>query len=94
VSWSPNDTKLASCSRDRNVWIWSYNQVSQDFECETILEGHEDDVKSVIWLDNDLIASASYDGTVRLWAEEDGDFAHFQTLEGHNGSTVWGLAFD
>ena len=72
VGWSPDDTKFASCSRDRNVWIWSFNKISNDFECETILEGHEDDVKCIIWLGNDLLASASYDCTVRLWSEEDG----------------------
>ena len=75
------------------MWIWSYNKIANDFECEAILEGHEDDVKCVIWLDNDLLASASYDGTVRLWAEEDGEFVPFQTLEGHT-STVWSLALD
>lgn len=40
-----------------------------------------------------LLASASYDDTVKLYREEDDDWVCFATLEGHE-STVWSLAFD
>lgn len=40
-----------------------------------------------------LLASASYDNTVRLYREEDDDWVCKATLEGHT-ATVWGLAFD
>jgi len=37
-----------------------------------VLEGHTEDIKAVIWLENDTLASCSYDTTVRIWAEDDG----------------------
>lgn len=40
-----------------------------------------------------LLASASYDDTVKLYREEEDDWVCFTTLEGHE-STVWSLAFD
>lgn len=44
----------------------------------------------------DVLASASYDDTVRLWTADDAagdDWSCMQTLSGH-ASTVWDLAFD
>lgn len=40
-----------------------------------------------------LLASASYDDTVKLYREEEDDWVCYATLEGHE-STVWSLAFD
>ncbi|NWI88569.1 CIAO1 protein, partial [Pitta sordida] len=40
-----------------------------------------------------LLASASYDDTVRLYREEEDDWVCCATLEGHD-STVWAVAFD
>ena len=40
-----------------------------------------------------MLASASYDNTVRLFHEEDDDWCCFATLQGHE-STVWGVCFD
>lgn len=40
-----------------------------------------------------LLASASYDDTVKLYQEEEDDWVCCATLEGHE-STVWSLAFD
>lgn len=40
-----------------------------------------------------LLASASYDDTVKLYQEEGDDWVCCATLEGHE-STVWSLAFD
>ena len=40
-----------------------------------------------------LLASASYDDTVKLYREEEDDWVCCATLEGHE-STVWSLAFD
>jgi len=50
VDWSPNDKKLVSCSRDKNLWVWVYNPTICDYECEEVLEGHSEDVKAVVWL--------------------------------------------
>lgn len=40
-----------------------------------------------------LLASASYDDTVKLYREEEDDWVCCATLEGHE-STVWSVAFD
>lgn len=93
MDWSPQDNKLVSCSRDKNVWIWSFNSSIYEYECESVLEGHTEDVKYVIWLDETSIASASYDNTIRIWNQNDDDFECTQVLETHI-SIVWSLAFD
>jgi WD40 repeat protein len=41
----------------------------------------------------DILASASYDNTVKIFREEDDDWCCFGTLKSHE-STVWSLAFD
>mmetsp|Transcript_12615 Transcript_12615/g.32113 ORF Transcript_12615/g.32113 Transcript_12615/m.32113 type:complete len:192 (-) Transcript_12615:197-772(-) len=65
----------------------------EDFECISVLHGHGGDVKTVTWHPfEELLASASYDDTVKLWAEEEDDWYCQQTLKGHT-STVWDVAF-
>ncbi|KAG8141201.1 hypothetical protein E2320_006853 [Naja naja] len=60
----------------------------------SVLNSHTQDVKHVVWHPNqELLASASYDDTVKLYREEEDDWVCFSTLEGHE-STVWSLAFD
>lgn len=51
------------------------------------------DIKKVKWIPGKLLlASASYDDTVKLWAPEDDDWECFATLKGHE-STVWDIDF-
>ncbi len=91
VKISPDGTKIASCSRDWTVRIWS---VQTGEELQT-LKGHDDDVLRVAWSpDSRLVASAStvegeekYDddgegGTLRLWDVVGGTQAT-QPLTGH-----------
>ena len=40
-----------------------------------------------------LLASASYDDTIKIWREDDDDWYCSDTLEGHR-STVWAIDFD
>lgn len=57
---------------------------------------HSQDVKTVLFhpTDDNLLASASYDDTIRLASDNPvADWESFQTLEGHGG-TVWDLAFE
>ncbi|GIX62075.1 WD domain, G-beta repeat containing protein [Babesia caballi] len=67
---------------------------SIEFYCAAILTGHTQDVKSVAWSPKALLlASASYDNTVRLWGMVRQDWLCLQTLNLHT-STVWSVAFD
>jgi WD40 repeat protein len=98
LAWSEDGTLLASCSRDKSVWLWAVQEEQDDFECLAVLHGHSQDVKSLRWRPGRAeLASASYDDTVRIWCEEGGgeadEWGCKETLQGHR-STVWDLAFD
>lgn len=103
VSWSSDGKYLATCSRDKSVWIWSVpdkermavsNDEEEDWDALSVLNGHSQDVKFVLWSPTQsVLYSASYDDTIKAWAEDVEDWGCFDTLTGHT-NTVWGLAFN
>lgn len=107
VAWNRSGTLLASCSRDKNIWLWEASTDSEGmpgsdedaFECLAVLSGHTQDVKHVAFHPTeDLLVSCSYDDVVKVWKEADvgagsTDWYCSATLPGHT-STVWASSFE
>ena len=65
-----------------------------EFECLAVLQDHTQDVKSVSWHPSEpILASCSYDDTIRLYYPDQDEFVPLSILRGHT-STVWGVTFE
>ena len=96
VSWSSCGTWLATCGRDKTIWIWEKVQRGE-YECVAVLQGkqgHSQDVKSIHWHPvSPILFSCSYDDTIKIWKEDNEEWYCSETLTGHS-STVWGLSLN
>ncbi|KAJ3622007.1 hypothetical protein MTP99_002542 [Tenebrio molitor] len=89
-----NEVKSVAC-RDKSVWIWEIAD-EDEYDCAAVLNAHTQDVKKVVWHPTeDILASSSYDNTIKLFKEDptDSDWICFPTFLGTT-STVWSLSWD
>ena len=101
VCWSHCGKYFATCSEDKTIKIWSIqnnNSNSNTIICITTLEdAHTRTIRSCEFSpDDELIASASFDGTVIIWENNSktkcSNFDEIASLEGHENevkSVAW-----
>lgn len=93
VAYSSGGGLLATCSRDRSVWIWQVG-LDYDYDCIAVLNSHRGDVKRVVWHPHiEMLISCSFDESVRVWVEDEDDWFCSEELVAHS-CTVWDVSFD
>ena len=96
IKWDPTGTLLASCSDDYTAKVWSLKQDS----CVHNFSDHQKEIYTIKWSPTGpgtnnpnlplVLASASYDATIRLWDVDSGKCLH--SLGAHT-DPVYSVAF-
>jgi WD40 repeat protein len=74
ASWHPGGTLLATCGNHDDVLVWNVASLDRIGPPATVFKGHQSAVTDVAFSHGgDLAASASWDGTVRLWSVATGE---------------------
>jgi WD40 repeat protein len=64
--FNTNTNYVATCSDDKTVKIWNVSS-SFNWTLITTYSQHSSGVRAMEWLDQDTLASGSFDGTIKLW---------------------------
>jgi len=98
VKWDPSGSLLASCSDDCTAKVWDVNSDRKDPMYD--FKSHQQEIYTVKWAPTGpgsknpdkkpLLATASFDGSVRLWNVQDGTC--IQVFSRHRDS-VYSVAF-
>lgn len=89
VRFSPEGDKLLTSGQDNNIKMWDLAKLKSRKAdkapvLKTTFRGHKGCVDSVSFSpDSSIIASASWDGTIRLWETETGKLK--EVFKAHNG---------
>ncbi|KAG2377550.1 hypothetical protein C9374_009066 [Naegleria lovaniensis] len=99
IRWSPNGSLLASCSDDFTAKIWSFGSTASQ-RCVFDLREHTKEIYTIKWSPtgpgtdypnrNMVLASASFDATIKLWDPNVGKCLH--SLTKHT-DPVYSVAF-
>ena len=74
--------KLATCSADKTVKLWSLNKEGNGFSNEKTLYGHSRWVWDAVFsCDTDFLITASSDMVAKIWKTDTGEC--IKTLKGH-----------
>lgn len=88
LSFSPLDTRLASCGEDANIHIWALGRDRP----ELVMQGHQSEIKSIDWHPSrSLIVTGSRDNNIKLWDPKQGSTC-VSTITAHKrsvNSCVW-----
>jgi telomerase protein component 1 len=87
LEFSGDSKRVASASADNTVAVWTVGSAGAAV-CET--RGHTSNVLGVTWLGRDRLATASADGTSRLFSASNG--AELTATRPHNGTPVVAIA--
>jgi len=87
LAWSPDGTRIATCSADKTIRLWD---LTRGTEVDKLV-GHKDAVRSVAWSpDGKRLVSGSEDTLLKIW--DVSSSSEPQTLKGHLGgvrSVAW-----
>lgn len=94
----PAPRRIVTGGSDKLAKVWAFNETSARWQEEEQLKGHNDWVRDVAWapsigLPAQIIASASQDGTVIIWSQEDPSSSWVSKVLSKFPDVVWRVSW-